>query len=238
VALKRYQLTRFGAGFGGRDILGITLLSRRLRRSLKLRTSGELKARVELPDGKVNEFEHLDLKAAVWRNAHALKTHGVGVRVITGSYNYDEPRFATRSVAWDPPPPPEHPFITYGKTWIGHSSYMLGTSGPPPQASDCSGFTMRVVDEVRGVQLVHQADAQMRDPRMWTFRDPAQLQSGDFVWLHYPNSRGLRWDQATHVEFFVSPGTHLGSRPSTNGVNYYRVQSWDYDAILCYGRLK
>lgn len=238
MAEKRFQWTRFGTGFEGRRTLRLPGVIRPVRRHLDRFTDGPYKVVVELPNGDKNEYNSLKLFEAMDRNRHALKVHGPGVRVITGPYNYDQPRYAIRSVAWDPPPPPEHPFITSGKRWVGHSSYLLGTSGPPPHPSDCSGFTMRVVDDVRGIQLVHQADAQMRDSRFTTFKDPALLQSGDFVWLHYPNTRGLRWDQATHVEFFVSQGTHLGSRPSTNGVDYYRVQSWDVDAVLCYGRLK
>lgn len=236
MALKRYQLTRFGTGFKGRPFFGLPRLSRRLRRVLKRFTTGELRVRVELRDGKVNEYEHLSLAQAVQRNAHALGIHGIGVRVITGSYNYDEPRFSTRSVAWNPPPPPEHPFITYGKTFIGHSSYSLGASGPPG-SSDCSSFTRNVVKEVAGVDLIHQADAQMRQAEVRTFVDPAELQSGDLIFYHYPNSRGLRWDQATHVEFYDHGGTALGSRPSTNGVSWYRLSSFDWDAILCYGRV-
>src|SRR6185295_9093906 len=117
VALKRFQWTRFGTGFSGRRLRRLPGAIAPVRRRLE-KIPGPYKVHVELPNGTDNIYEGLTLADAMDRNRHALSIHGPGVRTITGSIHYDTPRYAIRSVEYDPPPPPEHPFITYGKTWI------------------------------------------------------------------------------------------------------------------------
>jgi len=128
----------------------------------------------------------------------------------------------------------ESPLVTWSKQWVGDAPYVLGAPGPPGDC-DCSGLTLKAVETVYGPRLPHMADLQMRDSRVWTFRDEGQLRSGDLVFLNYGR---LEADHADHVEFFVKPGQTLGSRPSTDGVGFYSFGSYDASRVLRYGRLK
>ena len=234
--VKRYQITKFGEGFKDTHGSGLTLTMTRLRRALQRTTHAPYHLSLDLP-GKDTErlpstFNRPD---AIRRTRALLKNQPIGTRVIVASRaNYDEPAWSLRSKEYNPPPPPESELITYGKGWVGNSSYGFGASGPPGP-SDCSGFTLHCVEHVYHITLPHGANEQMHDSRITTFLNGNNLQSGDFVFFNYGR---LYWNQADHVEFFVKNGLDLGSRPSTNGVAWYGMHSYDYDNILCYGRLE
>ena len=219
----RYQITLLGTGFSHRHklVLGdaLTRLSLHLLRVKGPYTIGD----------QTKEYTRPDLRVELRRRFTAHPN--VEQKLVVKGSRYDDPTWAIRSTEVTPK---MSPLITYGAQFVGRSSYELGADGPPGP-SDCSSFTDKVANVVAGVDLVHSADAQLADSRIEHFHDPGELQSGDFVFLNYGRKP---WPDADHVEFWVRPGQTLGSRPSTNGVNYYRFSSYDEGRVITYGRLR
>ncbi len=90
--------------------------------------------------------------------------------------------------------------------------------------------------------MPHSANDQMHSPLINIFHDSSDVRPDDFIFYNYGR---LGWGQADHVEFIANPNhgvlgqmRAVGSRPSTHGVSFYTVATWDRDNILCYGRLK
>jgi cell wall-associated NlpC family hydrolase len=151
--------------------------------------------------------------------------------VVRGA-NYDTVAWAIRSVTIEVP---KAPMIEWGKQYLGKSPYLLGATGPPG-LSDCSAFTQNAARAVHSVTLVHSAEIQARDDAHFRFFHEADdLEPDDFVFLNYGRKV---WPAADHVELWVGKGRTLGSRPSTNGVNYYNFNSYDASRVTTYGRLK
>lgn len=218
-----YQITRYGEGFDGRkrrllsvavNLLGLKLL--RVNGPYQIVGEEKLYHRPEVKDELTRRFR-----------AHP----NVQQKFVVRGKDYDQPAWSIRSIQRKPD---RSPLVNWLAQFTGRSSYLLGADGPPGP-SDCSAATQGAVKAVYGIDLVHSADQQMQDSRIEHFHDPDDCRSGDFVFLNYGR---LNWPHADHVEFWVSPGLTIGSRPSTNGVNYYNFASYDRDRVITYGRLK
>lgn len=219
-----YQVTKFGEGFHGPGRGSVDEALVILRAKLD-KIVGPYRFR-----GETRTFSKEEILARVGKRAPKLK---VREKLVVMGSDTGQPSFALRK--WEvEDAAAESPLVTFARAFVGKSPYLLGASGPPGD-SDCSGLTMKAVQEVYGVTLVHKADSQMRDPRIWTFQDPGRLRSGDFVFLNYGR---LPPGEADHVELFVKPGQTLGSRGSTDGVGFYAFGDDDASRVLRYGRLK
>jgi hypothetical protein len=220
-----YQVTRFGKGFQGP---GHTSLDRALEiLEKKLKTiQGPYAAR----DEPNKTFDLDGMVAEARKRAPDLE---VRKRLIIFGSDTGQHAIALRKNEREGS---ESPLITFTKQFIGQSKYRLGAAGPPGEC-DCSGLTMHAVDAVFHLKppLQHKADFQMRDGRIFRFKDESKLRSGDFVFLNYGR---LEEGQADHVEFYVEPGRTLGSRGSTDGVGFYDFDEDDAVCVLTYGRLK
>jgi hypothetical protein len=218
-----YQLTRYGEGFDERKRRTLAILLIRLNRHLR---------RIHGPYQINDQPAEYGRKGVVAEVRKRFNEHpNAEARYIIRGSRYDEAAWSVRSIE---KVEQESQLVTWCQKFVGHSSYELGATGPPG-LSDCSSTTQGAVKAVYGIDLVHSADAQSNDSRIEHFHDPGNLRSGDFVFLNYGR---LNWPSADHVEFYVSPGKTIGSRPSTSGVNYYRFTSFDAARVITYGRLK
>jgi hypothetical protein len=229
-----YQITRFGEGFDGRKHRTLAVLDRRLGRRLR-----KIKAPYTI-NGE-GSFTRPEVRAEVRRR---FRAHPNTERkmVIAGS-RYDDPAIAVRSI--EKVAKTTSALVAWVQQWVGRSSYLLGAVGPPGQ-SDCSSTTMNAVAAVYKAELTHSAEEQAHDPRIRHFHEADDLQPDDFVFLNYGRKP---WPQADHVEFWVKGpslwqrargvvGTTIGSRPSTDGVNYYSFTRYDQGRVVTYGRWK
>jgi NlpC/P60 family len=220
-----YQVTRFGRGFQGPGNESLDKAMEVLERKLD---------RIEGPygfRGKPKEiFEREELLTEVRKRAPELD---VRERLIIFGSDTGQRAIAFRKSEREDS---ESPLIAFAKKFIGQAPYRLGATGPPGDC-DCSGLTMKAVDEVFHLEppLKHKADFQMKDDRIFKFQDESDLRSGDFVFLHYGR---LEEGEADHVEFYVEPGRTLGSRGSTKGVGFHDFDEDDAECVLAYGRLK
>lgn len=223
IAKLAYQLTRYGEGFDGRKrrLLGVVLG----RLSLRLR---HVHPPYTIDDHPVT----YDRKAVVNELRGRFEDHpNAEAKYVVKGSRYDEAAWAVRAVA---KAEQTSALVTWVERFVGQSAYLLGAEGPPGR-SDCSGTTRNAVKAVYGIDLPHSADLQSKDGRIEHFHDPDDLRSGDFVFLNYGR---LAWPHADHVEFWVEHGKTIGSRPSTEGVNFYRFSAYDATRVLTYGRLK
>jgi hypothetical protein len=102
---------------------------------------------------------------------------------------------------------------------------------------------MNAARAIYSVTLAHSAELQAKDDAHFRFfHDPAELEPDDFVFYNYGRKQ---WPLADHVELWVGrrsfnawPKWTLGSRPSTNGVNWYAFNSYDASRVVTYGRLR
>jgi hypothetical protein len=227
----KYEITRRGLGFQDRHPMGKQQVLRKLRTRLKhldapYTFAGDSKGKRYNLEGAM-EFarNHIDL----------LKPYKD--RLIVSGHSYDQPDWVLRAVEVQPPAPMSH----WLENYIGKSSYDLGGEGPPGP-SDCSGATRNACRAVHGIELDHSADLQMHSSHIQIFHDSSNVAPDDFIFYNYGR---LNWPEADHVEFIANPNDGIlgkmrtvGSRPSTGGVSFYIVATWDRDNILCYGRLK
>lgn len=217
----RYQVTRYGTGFHGPGHRWLGSAIRVLRRKLR-EVDGPFT--IDDPanpaDGRTERVRAATL-AKVRERMQGAKS---GVKLIIRGSSYDQPGFAIRKIEVAPP----HPLVDAARRYLGNT-YLLGAV-PPPRA-DCSGLTLKVVQEVYGITLPHQALQQAADPRMDIFRDPTNLEPDDFIFYVY----GRLGEQIDHVALFVGPGQEIGARPSTNGV---AITAIDWNNVKCFGRLK
>jgi cell wall-associated NlpC family hydrolase len=220
VATLAYQITRYGVGFNGRKQRLLRTTLARLNRHL-WRVSGPYTINGE------GKFTRKEVVAEVGKRFRAHPN--AQFKVVVAGDKYDQPAWALRSVE---KLQTTSPLVRFGEQYVGRSQYLFAADGPPGP-SDCSGFTQHCVQHVYGVTLAHSADLQSQDGRIDHFHDPADLQNGDFVFLNYGR---LAWPHADHVEFYVGPGKTLGSRPSTDGVNFYNFGAYDSTRVITYGR--
>lgn len=221
----RYELTRFGQGFEMRHPMTRKRVLRKLRARLK---------RIDAPYTIQGDAtgKRYNLEGVMQFLRYHTQNLKAGERLIVEGNSYDQPKWVVRGVEAERE---KGKLIAWGEQWVGRSPYSLGDDGPPG-ASDCSGFTAAAVKAVYGIILPHGAELQRQDPRIEIFYDGSRVEQDDFIFYNYGR---LNWPQADHVELIDKPGLRcLGSRPSTNGVNWYMLASWDNDNILCYGRLK
>lgn len=114
--------------------------------------------------------------------------------------------------------------------------YVFGTENPDTGpgdtgAFDCSGFTDWCYNRV-GVDLPHQADAQMRMNNMTYTTNP---QLGDLVFFNYPSSPKPSY-QASHVGIFYKDGYLIDTRhPYTEPV---AIRAIEKEYVLHYGYIK
>lgn len=222
----RYQITRRGMGFQDRHPLRKKRALRKLRRRLNrldppYRIDGDAEGKRYNIEG-VMEF--------VRNHVDDLRPHE---RLVIEGDSYDQPKWVIRAVEVQPP---GGKLIRWGQQWIGKSPYGFGANGPPG-ASDCSSFTREGAREVYNKSLEHGAELQRQDTaNLIIFHDASDLRRDDFMFFNYGR---LPWPQADHVEWVDDPGDrNLGSRPSTRGVAWYHLQTWDKDNIVAFGRLR
>jgi len=226
----RYQLTRFGNGFDrGHHRLPFILRALTLR---LLRIPGPYTA-----DGK-GPFTRPELREHVRK---VLRQSKVGTKVVVRGVHYDSPAYAVRSVKVERTKPAT-PLVDWVAQFVSKSPYLLGETGPPGK-SDCSSTTQNAARAVYSVQLDHSAELQAKDAAHFVFfHDPADLEPDDFVFYNYGRKV---WPLADHVELWVGRRPFMfwrrwtiGSRPSTSGVNYYAMNSYDASRVVTYGRLR
>ena len=146
-----------------------------------------------------------------------------GFRQIIHTAAYDK---APWVIEWIRVDPPVAAAVTWAEQFVGKSSYLLGGSGPPGP-SDCSQLTQNACREVLGINIPDTAVEQGNDPSQFHyFTDFSELVSGDFCFFKYSNRVGSSPNDYDHVEFYKGNHVNVGSRPSTNGVNYYH---WVYE---------
>jgi len=224
--MLRYQITRRGRGFEDRHPLRKGQALRKLRSRLKhvdppYVIEGDAEGIRYNLDGVMNFLRnHID----------NLKAHE---RLVIEGGSYDQPKWVLRAIEVEPA---TGRLINWGQQWIGKSPYVFGASGPPG-GSDCSGFTSTDALAVYNINLDHGAELQRQDTQhLRIFHDASDLQKDDFIFFNYGR---LPWPQADHVEFVDQPGKrNLGSRPSTHGVSWYIMQTFDRDNIVAFGRLR
>lgn len=220
--MMKYQLTRFGEGFIERPQMSLSVALEKLRTKLR-RIDGPY----EINDGpKIARDEVIRRLKVQFSNSKDQP-----LRFVINGDSYDQPMWVIRSVI---AVVPEDPLITWGKRYLGASPYVFGTAGPPGP-SDCSGFTQSAVQAVHGITLPHSAALQRQDDRFWIFQDRDDLQQGDFLWTNYGR---LSWPTPDHVELYDSGARMLGSRPSTQGVNWFTYDSYDWSRVVAMGRLR
>jgi cell wall-associated NlpC family hydrolase len=212
VADKKYYVCQFGAGIQGRGTKRLRVAMYRLRRRCRNRATGPYH-RQDHPKQVMPLPELADQVRKIMAEKKAPHKE-----VVRGS-NYDEPAFSiiSESVA-----PAKSPLVSALEPFVGRSSYSLGGSGPPGP-SDCSGSTAYAAEKAYGVTLPHSALQQGNMPERFVyFTNPSEVRSGDFCWYTYTNRVGYGVNDYDHVDIYVRPGICIGSRPSTNGIGYYR----------------
>jgi len=222
----RYQVTRRGRGFADRHPLGKKRALRKIRSRIRhldppYRIEGDAEGVRYNIDG-VMSFLRIHIEH--------LQPHE---RLVVEGDSYDQPKWVLRAIEVQPE---TGRLIKWGQQWIGKSPYVFGASGPPG-GSDCSGFTSADVLAIYNINLDHGAELQRQDTEhLLIFHDATDLRQDDFIFFNYGR---LNWPQADHVEFVDKPGQrNLGSRPSTHGVSWYNMQSFDKDNIVAFGRLR
>lgn len=228
----KYELTRRGLGFKDRHPMGKQQVLRKARPRIKT-----LDEPYHFHDDATGTRYNLEGAMEFLRN-HIDDLKPYRDRLVISGDSYDQPDWVIRAVEVEPPAP----MSKWLEQFIGKSPYGgVGAEGPPGP-SDCSAATRNAARAVHGVELPHGADLQMHDGHISIFHDSSNIRPDDFIFYNYGR---LSWPQADHVEFIVNPnqGTlgkmrAVGSRPSTHGVSFYTVATWDRDNILAYGRLK
>lgn len=234
---ERYEMTRRGEGFQDRHPTTKVVFLNKLRDRIKAldepyHFSGDAHGLRYNVEGAM-EFirNHLD----------GLKPYRD--RIVISGDSYDQPDWVVRAVEVEP----KAPMAEWLEKFIGQSSYGgIGAEGPPGP-SDCSSATRNAAKAAHGIELPHGADLQMKSDKMRIFHDSSLIEPDDFIFYNY--GRLDPWDPtpdvADHVELIRNPNDGklgqmraIGSRPSTHGVSYYIVATWDSDNILGFGRLK
>lgn len=222
----KYQITRRGMGFQDRHNLG------KRRALMKIRSRAKHLTEPYRIEGDTNGVRYnLDgLMKFIRMHIDNLQP---GERLIIEGDAYDQPKWVIKAVDVGPV---TGSMIQWGQQWIGKSSYELGASGPPGP-SDCSGFTSADILHVYNTAVEHGAELQRQDENhFYIFHDASDLRKDDLMFFNYGR---LPWPQADHVEFVDNPGKrNLGSRPSTNGIAWYNLATWDRDNIIAFGRLR
>lgn len=228
----KYEITRRGLGFQDRHPLGKQRVLRKARSRIK-----HLDAPYSFHGDSSGKRYNVDGAMEFLRN-HIDDLKPYADRIVISGASYDQPDWVIRAVEVEP----KAPMTKWLEQFVGKSSYGgIGAEGPPG-ASDCSSSTRNAARAVHGVELPHSANDQMHSDRIQIFHDSSDVRPDDFIFYNYGR---LGWPAADHVEFIANPNHGLlgkmraiGSRPSTGGVSYYTVATWDSDNILCYGRLK
>ncbi len=220
----RYEITRFGMGFEDRHPLKKDEVLPKLRDR-----ANNLDAPYFIDgDSSGKRYNIEGLMQFVRNHIDALKP---GERLVVKGDSYDQPKWVIKAVEVEPK---GGQLVKWCEQFIGRSSYDLGAWGPPGP-SDCSGMTGSAVEAVYGIPIPHGAELQKNSERIRIFHDASDVEKDDFMFFNYGR---LNWPDADHVEFVDKPGVrNIGSRPSTNGVAWYNLQSWDKDNILAFGRL-
>lgn len=228
----KYEITRRGLGFGDRHPMGKQQVLRKLRIRLK-----HLDEPYHFHSDSTGTRYNIEGAMAFARN-HIDDLKPYRDRLIVSGDSYDQPDWVIRAVEVEP----AAPMSKWLEQFIGRSSYGgIGAEGPPGP-SDCSSATRNAARAAHGVELPHGADLQMHSDKISIFHDSSDVRPDDFIFYNYGR---LSWPQADHVELIANPNHGIlgrmravGSRPSTHGVSFYTVATWDRDNVLCYGRLK
>ncbi|MDP9301851.1 MAG: C40 family peptidase [Actinomycetota bacterium] len=126
--------------------------------------------------------------------------------------------------------------IDAAKSEIG-SPYVFGVANGPEDpgkdAFDCSGFTLWAWATV-GAYLPHSAEAQRTAGNVHLFRNQADCQHADLVLMHFPNSRGIPSNQASHVGLWAGENTMLDTRSPSEPVAFRSIELGN---VLAYGRV-
>lgn len=228
----KYEITRRGLGFQDRHPMGKQRVLRKLRTRLR-----HLDAPYHFHGDSEGKRYNIEGAMEFARN-HVDDLKPYRDRLIVSGDSYDQPDWVLRAVEVEP----NAPMTRWLEQFIGKSSYGgIGAEGPPGP-SDCSSSTRNAARAVHGVELPHGAQLQKESPLIDIFYDSSRVEPDDFIFYNYGR---LNWPAADHVEFIANPNhgvlgkmRAVGSRPSTRGVSFYTVATWDRDNILCYGRLR
>lgn len=219
----RYQVTRFGQGFDGpgRRWLGLSMIA--LRRKLR---------RIDGPYSFRGESRRYRRSEVLERTKRRMSGARIGTKLVIEGGSYDQPAFAIRKVLNKPV---EHELIAEAKRFLGGPYVFGAVPRTPGDAADCSGLTLRVVENVYGYTLPHSANLQMRDQRVQQLGGLDDLEPGDLIFYRFGR---LPPGMADHCAFYAGrgyPAPELGSRPSTRGVGYCDV---DKPYVIALGRLR
>lgn len=224
----KYEFTRRGLGFQGRHPMSKNRVLRKMRSRVR---------RLKDPYTINGDNQRYNIDGVMTFLRNHIDHAKPGARFEVAGSAYDQPVWIIKCVEVAPP----NPMVKWAEKFVGKSPYLLGATGPPGQ-SDCSSTTMNAAREVYNKSLEHGAELQRQDDvHLQIFHDASEIEEDDFIFFNYGR---LAWPQADHVEIIAKRATKLrsqlniGSRPSTNGVNWYRMSSYDKDNIVAYGRLR
>jgi cell wall-associated NlpC family hydrolase len=137
---------------------------------------------------------------ARWTPA-ARQWHKQGVNVLTGQSTRAS---TTRPTAYTPQETKAIQVALRAGPESG-ARYVFGAAGP--NAYDCSGYTLRMVQQTTGITLPHQARAQFYDPRGVSVARQ-DLRPGDLVFFQSsPNGQGD--GPPYHVGYYIGNGKYV-----------------------------